>query len=795
MKRNLLSILAVLFLVSCNANVEKNSTDNKVSTEEKSIKPGTSETVSSSVSDDSSSEEVVSNFDVTKYINPDYQPKLDNLSEVSFYSLLSTKMNKSSKTFKNKKIKKSKNEGDDDTLVYPIEGLIFEFRNFLYFNFYAEEGSFIEEKVGLGKVSCLIVDNNFTEPLIVLSNNGRYFSCVEGGAMFSNTTNELCFKNFSTHKYIKDFSLIKERNHDVYTITCNFGPYNLVLDEISSISFRSNKTGDYMEYSVDPDSIYYENTSILCNVNELRALFGLEPLAEEISDIDDYRNKIMYRLGTYYDIPGTVLSAVNKMVYAATTKEEIEEIYNSCIGLDEKFEFYNIWSLYCPYQEMSIFKNKINACENIEDLIAIATEYKDVNADFDFEQYKSGIDEIIEQLESEDCYLFEGELELIEEFKLAVLSLDPDDMFYIQSYFGILNNLYESLEDVYFLIPCQIYYYNQVLKDETFAENWMRMYFALETRLNITDHLTLRVMIKQLQDYYLSQTDSQIPENINKIDKELAYDMTYQYEYLKSDSGLDETEILLRYRETMVGKLYRELERYGFLNAAASKLFNNARTKEEIDSIYADCTNLDEIFEFYKIWSFYCSVDELEEFRNKLEICFTYDSVVAVASEYDGVNDDFDFDKFKLEMDNILDQLLEDDCYLFGAESEYINNTKQQISYLDENADDYVESYFDTIYGITSALFDYRKLVPCQIYYYNQKLNDQQFVETWMKNYYDLELGCEMNSRLVIRQFIKQLRDYYLSHTDSQIPENINEIDYELYNQMMAQYGYLKNEE
>lgn len=137
----------------------------------------------------------------------------------------------------------------------------FTFSGFVYFDFTSEGCDFLENNIGNGLIHGLMVETEFfSEKMIVLKNEDRYFSCflngfTEGGL------------SFSAHKFLEGFDLIKDLDLK-YSIEV---ASNRESGNPLTITFGNQKT-----FNVDQESIARDG-SITVSVNELRAHFGLEP--------------------------------------------------------------------------------------------------------------------------------------------------------------------------------------------------------------------------------------------------------------------------------------------------------------------------------------------------------------------------------------------------------------------------------------------------------------------------------------------------------------------------------------
>lgn len=74
-----------------------------------------------------------------------------------------------------------------------------------------DETGFLASKVGTGIIDVVITENDL-ENMITFRNGDRFYSCFENGGGRD-------FREFSTHKYVEDFYLVKNLEHDNYQFT------------------------------------------------------------------------------------------------------------------------------------------------------------------------------------------------------------------------------------------------------------------------------------------------------------------------------------------------------------------------------------------------------------------------------------------------------------------------------------------------------------------------------------------------------------------------------------------------
>ena len=549
MKRKLfISLLSVLLLASCEINTQKSSIDSESKVEVNSSINEESISSINEASDSSTNETVNKTFDISKYVGKDYNPTFESYSEVSFFSILAKDKNKAN--VKNRKIEKTKTETTKDEYVddkgrthYPIEASIFEFHNFLYFTFEATDNPFLEEKIGNGTISCLIVENNFGEQIVVLNNNGRYYSCVENGAMYEAPyvepegevkdkdkylENFRCFEEFSAHKYYENFDLVKDPHDEAKTrIIFNYGLYKLNKEELTSVTFRNNNTAP-ITYTINEDSIYYDDSSVTFSLNEIKAMFGLETNNEgELTELEQEKIVTIYKINSSDAIlPSSLNGRMNAYISNATTVEEIESLYDSYLQIVELFNDYRYWRIVNKNEDVYNLDYNISSCDNINELLELANNFN-TNTTEEINPY-AFIENQVEGaniLKDEIYYYLDDEKELINQFLNEMESLDKDDDNYIDTYYSLYTDLMNKISNVIQLYPCQVYYYNTVLQDEEFERNWMEQYRNIVELGTLIGNLNLRILMIELQNEYLSKTEDPIPEMINVIDKDIYYEM------------------------------------------------------------------------------------------------------------------------------------------------------------------------------------------------------------------------------------------------------------------------------
>ena len=223
-----------------------------------------------------------------------YQPTFNTFNEVAYYSYAA--YNNGGNTAPNYALRQRKpleasiaqpedrEEPYEDSYGrthYPIPLYNpIRFSDFLYFEFDAEGSDFLAERVGNGHINALIVSVHIrsTERMLILKNGENYYSCLtnSGGPMGEN---EVARYQFSSHKTFDGFEIIKDFNNK-RSVTCYFnetGTY-VDLEALSTIDVEGTV------FSVDRESIYYDNVMVISTIGEIRQLFGLNPEFEVINN-------------------------------------------------------------------------------------------------------------------------------------------------------------------------------------------------------------------------------------------------------------------------------------------------------------------------------------------------------------------------------------------------------------------------------------------------------------------------------------------------------------------------------
>ena len=220
-----------------------------------------------------------------------YQPTFNTFNEVAYYSYAA--YNNGGNTAPNyalrqrKPLEASINQPEDREEAYedsygrthypiPLHDPIY-FSDFLYFEFDTEGSDFLAERVGNGHIKALIVTvDTFTEEsMLVLKNGDVYYSCLTNGWGTSYGGSGQAYYQFSSHKTLEGFEIVKDFNNK-REVLCFFDSSD--NESLTTINVEG-KT-----FNIDPESIYYDNATVVSTIGEIRQLFGLNPEFEVINN-------------------------------------------------------------------------------------------------------------------------------------------------------------------------------------------------------------------------------------------------------------------------------------------------------------------------------------------------------------------------------------------------------------------------------------------------------------------------------------------------------------------------------
>ena len=225
-----------------------------------------------------------------------YQPKCNSFDEVAYYSYLAYNQESDVNNKNNKKdyVLRSKNikaEAGPGTLVELRERFIdnygrehrpipldypITFSDFLYFEFDAEDNIFLDERVGNGHIYGLLIQNSYLEQdMLVLRNGENYYTClVSGGAPVRN--GKPGYIQFSSYKTIEEFDYVTDQTNRRY-VTLYFGGTTEGIREFETLN---SINVDGVDYSINPQTVFYDTSSVVLTIGEIRQHFGLDAYLE-----------------------------------------------------------------------------------------------------------------------------------------------------------------------------------------------------------------------------------------------------------------------------------------------------------------------------------------------------------------------------------------------------------------------------------------------------------------------------------------------------------------------------------
>ena len=145
----------------------------------------------------------------------------------------------------------------------------YSFSDFLYFEFETKNDSFLEGKIGNGLIQALSVHTSvYDEDILILKNGNKFYSCL-GNGKSNDSLGNITKLEFSAHKYIEDWDIIKDMNNEM-PLTIYFktgkGYEGAAVMEINDAS-----------YDIVSDSVFYLDYSFGISVNKVRKFIGLDP--------------------------------------------------------------------------------------------------------------------------------------------------------------------------------------------------------------------------------------------------------------------------------------------------------------------------------------------------------------------------------------------------------------------------------------------------------------------------------------------------------------------------------------
>ena len=214
-----------------------------------------------------------------------YKPTFNDFNEIAYYSYIAyndaLNAPKCLAPYKSNKAKLNNDitdESQERTLYVDIYGRThypihledqYTFSNFVYFEFDSENSTFLEERIGNGHIRGLALKLSiFDEQMLILKNGDHYYSCLSNGGGNNGRDNRM-YIQFSAHKVIEGFDVVKDATNKRY-VTLGFETLNDYesLDVINIEGF---------EFAINPETIHYDNVSVTCSLEDLRAQLELNP--------------------------------------------------------------------------------------------------------------------------------------------------------------------------------------------------------------------------------------------------------------------------------------------------------------------------------------------------------------------------------------------------------------------------------------------------------------------------------------------------------------------------------------
>ncbi len=172
------------------------------------------------------------------------------------------------------------NEDKENVYFYEFSpDEVFTISKAIYFQIsLTEENGFLASKIGTGTVDTVITESSL-ETIITFKNGDRYYSCLMNGA----STDEI---EFSTHKYIDGFCIVKNLEQENYSFTVKFAydkkSHQVKYDEVLSVESRCiQAVSPVIEFMPDKISVInqtgavsYEGGSF--TIGELERFFSTE---------------------------------------------------------------------------------------------------------------------------------------------------------------------------------------------------------------------------------------------------------------------------------------------------------------------------------------------------------------------------------------------------------------------------------------------------------------------------------------------------------------------------------------
>ena len=216
----------------------------------------------------------------------DYSPTFNDFNEIAYYSYIAYDEASNSLTnnaLKHNKVFTASNEDIDDQeersryidaygrTHYPIElADEYTFSNFLFFEFESSRSTFLEERIGNGHIHGLVIQLSVfnDEQMLILKNGEKYYSCLTNGAGNNGIDNSWRIE-FSAHKTIEGFDVVKDVTNKRYV--------TLTIDDMNDFNTLSSINVEGRTFSINPETVHYDNVTITCSVADIREQLALNP--------------------------------------------------------------------------------------------------------------------------------------------------------------------------------------------------------------------------------------------------------------------------------------------------------------------------------------------------------------------------------------------------------------------------------------------------------------------------------------------------------------------------------------
>lgn len=170
---------------------------------------------------------------------------------------------------------------------------------------------FLASKVGTGIVDVVITENSL-EPMITFRNGDRFYTCLQN-SWFQNG------REYSTHKYIDGFYIVKNLVQENYTFTVVYDNFNPDYRGVTAKSLTCRSFGSNDNHAADGklpivSKTYISDQVVEMTIADLEAFFksfkvpGSDDAGEVEIDFDTYKNGeyafVLYRDNTfiYYNL-------------------------------------------------------------------------------------------------------------------------------------------------------------------------------------------------------------------------------------------------------------------------------------------------------------------------------------------------------------------------------------------------------------------------------------------------------------------------------------------------------------